>query len=83
MTRASKPRAAAASAAARHTGAFLEMLSPLPRGKTVKLLMADPDSRERLTVRAQVVHKTVYGIGVRFLSFETSAREQHENQVLH
>jgi hypothetical protein len=23
------------------------------------------------------------GIGVRFLSFETSAREQHENQVLH
>ncbi len=79
-------------------GMFIETAAPYALGSAVCVTFTTSEGRAEIMARAEVRYQCALefggpdgqrgqlrGIGVRFLSFETSAREQHEheNQVLH
>ena len=77
-------------------GMFIETAAPFALGSAVCVTFTTSEGRAEIMARGEVRYQCALefggpdgqrgqlrGIGVRFLSFETSAREQHENQVLH
>jgi hypothetical protein len=77
-------------------GMFIETAAPFALGSAVCVTFTTTEGRAEIVAKGEVRYQCALefggpegqrgqlrGIGVRFLSFETSAREQHENQVLH
>jgi len=77
-------------------GMFIETAAPFALGSGVRVTFTTSEGRAEIIAKGEVRYQCALefggpegqrgqlrGIGVRFLSFETSAREQHENQVLH